>query len=376
MIYFDNAATTFPKPESVISAVNTAIRSFGGNPGRGGHQYSRRALSVFDNARAKAAQLFGSSPERTIFTPGCTYSLNFIIRGLKAKGKHFVISDIEHNSVYKTVHSLVESHECSYDVAVTSQNPEETVYNIGKLINRNTVAVICTHAGNLCGEVLPIKEIGIVCRARRVHFIVDAAQTAGLLPINLDVCDAIAAPSHKGLYGIAGIGLLAFNSTLDPPPIITGGTGSYSGTPEPPPVYPDRLEAGTMPTYAAAALSAGIDFVSQNRRENIYKKEFDMCAWLYQKLKAMPHISLLNESFEHGFNTPTVSFNIGDLHSSAAASRLDEHGFALRGGFHCSALAHAKHGTLNRGAVRFSPSAFSRMEHVEELVWRISKMRM
>ena len=375
MIYFDNAATTFPKPENVISAVNTALITFGGNPGRGGHQCARRALSVFENTRSKAAQFFGSKPQRTIFTPGCTYSLNFIIRGLTdLNGKHFVISDIEHNSVYKTVHSLVESHGCSYDVAVTSENPEETVYNIGKLINRNTAAVICSHAGNLCGEVLPIKEIGIICRARRVPFIVDAAQTAGLLPITLGSCDVIAAPSHKGLYGVSGLGLLVFSDTLNPSPIITGGTGSYSGAAEPPPNYPDRLEAGTMPTYATMALSAGIDFVLQNGRDKIYKKEFDMCAWLYEKLKAMPHITLLNERFEHGFNTPTISFNIGDLHSTAAASRLDEYGFALRGGFHCTALAHAKHGTLNRGAVRFCPSVFSRKEHVEELAWRLSKM--
>jgi len=375
MIYFDNAATTFPKPESVISAVNTAIGSIGGNPGRGGHQYSHRATAVFDNARAKVAQFFGARTERTIFTPGCTYSINFIIRGLRAHGKHFVISDIEHNSVYKTVHSLVDSHECSYDVAVTSQTPEETVYNIGKLINHNTAAVICSHAGNLCGEVLPIKEIGIICRSRRVPFIVDAAQTAGLLPVSLGLCDAIASPSHKGLYGLAGLGLLAFNNTLDPAPLITGGTGSYSGTPEPPPVYPDRLEAGSMPTYAAAALSAGLDFIAQKGRDNIYRKEFELCLWFYQKLKAMPHVKLLNQSFEYGFNTPTISFNIEDLHSSAATAKLDEYGFALRGGFHCTALAHAKHGTLDRGAVRFSPSAFSRMEHVEELAWRISKLQ-
>lgn len=370
MIYFDNAATTFPKPYSVMERVNSAIVEYGGNPGRGGHKLSMRASEKVYQARKKVAAFFNAEPQNIIFTSNCTGALNIAIKGLIKRDDHVIISSLEHNSVVRPVHYLSLNNHVSYSVATIYDDTATTVSSFRSLINDKTKAIICTHASNVTGVILPIKEIGALCKEKGILFIVDAAQTAGVLPIDMQAMNisAICTAGHKGIYGITGTGLLILNNNIDPDCIMHGGTGSLSIDLNQPDFPPDKYESGTINIPGIFSMDAGIDFINKMTLNKIYQHEFDICKYVYHSFKNYNNITLYTNDFKLNQNAPIVSFNIGNVESDAIVELLDKNNFALRGGLHCSPLAHKTYGTIDIGMIRFSPSVFTKQDSVEKFV--------
>ena len=263
MIYFDNGATTFPKPRAVVNAVDRTMRYYGANPGRSGHNMSLKASEIMYDCRKNAAKLFNAdSPEKIIFASNCTAALNYVIKGILKEGDHAVISSLEHNAVLRPLENL-KDNGVEYSIADYSPDDEETINNFRNAITPNTKLVICTHASNVFGVRLPVERIAALCRIHGVLFCVDAAQTAGVVPISLkDSCiDYLCTAGHKGLYGSMGTGILAINSETLPESLIQGGTGSFSSDRKQPAILPDRYESGTPNLPGIAGLNEGIKFV-------------------------------------------------------------------------------------------------------------------
>ena len=248
MIYFDNGATTFPKPRSVINAVTGTMLRNGANPGRSGHKMSVRASEIMYNCRQNAAKLFDlENPENVIFTLNCTQALNTVIKGTLKKGDHAVISSLEHNAVLRPIEAMKE-RGVSYSVAeVVEGDDDKTLDNFRHALRENTKLVVCTHASNVFGIRLPVERIGALCRIYKIPFCLDAAQSAGVLPISLknSCIDYLCTAGHKGLYGPMGTGLLLINTEKTPDSLFQGGTGSFSSDRKQPDTLPDKFESGT-----------------------------------------------------------------------------------------------------------------------------------
>ncbi len=344
------------------------MTSCGANPGRSGHQMSMAASRAVYASRSACAEMFGAEPENTVFTLNCTHALNIAIKGLARPGAHFVLSDIEHNAVIRPVNSLTESG-MSYTLFESSADPGKTILNASRAIRPETVALICTAAGNVTGQRMPLQELAELCHRRHICFIVDAAQGAGLLPINLkDGINIICTAGHKGLYGPMGTGLMLTDGIYPLKTLMEGGTGSASESLEQPDFLPDRFESGTINAPGAVALGAGVEFVKSRTPQRILAHEMSLCRNLCEKLRRIPGIKVYSQldQFPERF-APVVSFNIGGMPSAEASSRLSDLGFALRGGLHCAPLAHRKLGTLETGTVRFAPSVFTTREEVDKL---------
>ncbi|MBR1832887.1 MAG: aminotransferase class V-fold PLP-dependent enzyme [Ruminiclostridium sp.] len=373
MIYFDNAATTYPKPPSVIAAMSRALVKYGANPGRAGHAMSLETAEAVYDAREKCADLFGAQVENTVFMPNCTFALNTAIKGVLTENSHAVISDIEHNAVLRPLYALSKSSGISYTQAVTGDD-ESTVREFERCINRRTKAVICTLAGNVTGRIMPIKRIAEICRRNGICFIVDAAQGAGVLPIKLsDGINIICAAGHKGLYGPMGTGLLVTDGKYRLKTLIEGGTGSLSKELAQPDFLPDRFESGTINTAGAISLGAGVDFVNAKGIDNIRAHENSLCRRFFDGVSKLPTVKLYSSDFDERY-APVIPFNIGDLPAEKTSQLLSDAGFALRGGFHCAFPAHKKIGTADTGAVRFSPSVFNTMQEVNAIVRAVGRI--
>ena len=374
MIYFDNAATTYPKPPAVIAAMSKALVRYGANPGRAGHALSLETADAVYSAREKCAGLFGAEVENTVFMPNCTFALNTAIKGVLTENSHAVVSDIEHNAVLRPLYALTKSMGVSFSSAVTVDDDEETAANFERLINRRTKAVICTAAGNVTGKILPLSRIAKICERHGVCFIVDAAQGAGVLPLRLGGgVNIICAAGHKGLYGPMGTGLLMTDGKYRLKTLVEGGTGSLSKELAQPEFLPDRLESGTINTAGAISLGAGVDFVNSRGLDAIRMHEHALCKRFFAGMRKLSGVTLYSDSFDESF-APVIPFNIGSLPSERASEMLSDAGFALRGGFHCAFPAHRKIGTADRGAVRFSPSVFNTMSEVNSLIRAVSRI--
>ena len=373
MIYFDNAATTYPKPPAVIAAMSRALVRYGANPGRAGHAMSLETADAVYKAREKCARFFGAEVENTVFMPNCTFALNTAVKGVLTENSHAVASDIEHNAVLRPLYSLSRSIGVSYSIAETSDDDDVTVSNFERLINRRTKAVICTLAGNVTGKIMPVERIGEMCRKKGICFIVDAAQGAGVLPIKLGSgINIICAAGHKGLYGPMGTGLLVTDGKYRLRTLVEGGTGSMSKELSQPEFLPDRFESGTINTAGAISLGAGVDFVTAKGTNTILRHERMLCERFFAGMKKLPAVTLYSNAFDKRY-APVIPFNIGDLPAETASEMLSEAGFALRGGFHCAYPAHVKIGTSDRGAVRFSPSVFNTMTEVNSLIRAVAR---
>ena len=336
MIYFDNAATTYPKPPAVIAAMSRALVRYGANPGRAGHAMSLETADAVYAAREKCARFFGAEVENTVFMPNCTFALNTAIKGVLTENSHAVASDIEHNAVLRPLYALSKSMGVSYSFAETSMDDDVTVSNFERLINRRTKAVICTLAGNVTGKILPVERIGEMCRKKGICFIVDAAQGAGVLPIKLgNGINIICAAGHKGLYGPMGTGLLITDGKYKLKTLVEGGTGSLSKELSQPGFLPDRFESGTINTAGAISLGAGVDFVAAKGTDAILRHERGLCERFFAGMKKQPSVRLYSDAFDDGF-APVIPFNIADLPAEEASAMLSDAGFALRGGFHCA----------------------------------------
>lgn len=374
MVYLDNAATTYPKPQHVLNTASMAMQKFGGNPGRSGHRLSMETASAVFKARVKCAELFGADPSNTVFTSNCTHALNLAIKGILVRGAHILTSDIEHNAVIRPVHAASKENGVNYTVVKTVPDDDETVRNFEHMINQKTVALVCTCASNVTGRILPYRKLGAMCKKHGICFILDAAQGAGVLPITLaDDINIICCAGHKGLYGPMGTGLMITDGKYRLKTIIEGGTGSSSKEIEQPEELPDRFESGTINTSGAIALGAGVDFVREKTIRRIYSHEFNLCKYFYEEIKKNPKVRVYTADFSEN-RAPLVPFNIGDLESSEAAGIFSNDGFYLRGGFHCAYLAHKKMGTNEQGCVRFAPSAFSTMQEIQQFVAAVNRV--
>lgn len=377
VIYLDNAATTFPKPPQVYRAWTEAMRSFGANPGRGGYAFSAQTSEEVYKSRLSCAELFGAEPENTVFTLNCTQALNFAIKGIAGRKPHFVISDVEHNAVLRPVHSCAAGSGGSYSIFESSDDEDITLSRAERAIRRDTVAVICTAASNVTGKRLPIQRLAELCSRKGVPFIVDAAQGAGVLPLNVgNGVSFICAAGHKGLYGPMGTGLLISDGRYPLNTIIEGGTGSASESPVQPDFTPDRFESGTINTAGAIALGAGAQFVREKTPAAILRHELEMCRRFCTGARNIDGVKLYTDMNAQNLSlyAPVVSFNVRDKHSSEVSQMLGERGFCLRGGLHCAPMAHKKLGTLESGTVRFSPSVFTTAAEVEALLRELRRI--
>ncbi len=368
MIYLDHAATSFPKPPEVVAGVCNCLQSCAGNAGRGGYRSSIQAAELLYDCRAAAAKLFGAaSPEQVIFTAGATAAINQAVRGSLRPGDHVLISDLEHNAVYRPVWKLAKEGKITYTVFPTFANDpsataEKILQGIAERIRPNTKLLVCTHASNVCSAVLPVAKIGALCRRYGIRFVVDAAQSAGHLPVDLGAlsANAVCIPGHKGLCGPQGVGLLILEQNTVLEPLLQGGSGVGSLDPEMPGDPPERYEAGTLPLPAIAGLHQALKLAEKRSFAAVRLREKRLWEALAGDLRAIPGVSVAAPQFSGA----VLSFWSDRIGSEPLAAALDERGFCVRAGFHCAALAHKTLGTPRGGAVRVSFGEGSRREDV------------
>lgn len=364
MIYFDNAATSGVKPQTVVNAVKYALENYCANPGRSGHTLSTMVAEKVYETREKLSRFFNSDgAETVIFTQNCTHSINCVLKGILKKGDHCVISSLEHNAV---VRPLVKTG-ITYSVATVSLiDDKETVENFKAKIKPNTRLVLCTGASNVLGKILPIEEIGKMCKSKGIMFCVDAAQTAGVLPIDMQKMniDFLCIAPHKGLYAPMGVGVFIARKNL-PNTIIEGGTGTNSLELYQPDTLPERLESGTVNVPAIVGISAGVDYVEKIGINKIYKGELGLIQSLYSSISNLDGITVYTPFPKEGMYAPLISFNVKGMESSKASAILSQNGIAVRGGLHCAPFAHGQIGTLENGTVRVSVSSFNNHREIE-----------
>ncbi len=374
MIYFDNAATTGKKPDTVITAVSNTLKNLSANPGRSGHKLSNMAAMEVYTAREKVSDFFGASgAQNVVFTANCTHSINFVIKGVLKRGEHIIISDLEHNAV---VRPLVTS-DIDFSVANVSLTDDEvTVNNFEKLIKNNTKMIFCTGASNVIGKRLPIEKIGKMCKRRGLLFGVDAAQTAGVVPIDIKKMniDFLCIAPHKGLYSPMGLGILIAEKPI-PFTLIQGGTGTESINLIQPDSLPERFESGTVNLPAIAGLSRGIDFVSKKGTDKILSHEFSVVSYIYDALLKDGNFKVYADDFSQNSYVPVLSFNYEGMTSGEVASYLDKKGIAVRAGLHCAPFAHRKIGTAENGTVRIAPSVYNSVNDATLLIKVLKSMK-
>ncbi len=375
IIYLDNAATSFPKPPSVTAEVTSVLRSGCGNPGRSSHRLSLAAANTVYGCREKIAELFGGEAERVVFTLNATAALNLAIKSTLRRGDHVLISDIEHNSVLRPVATLTEKGLISFDIYESFEDGDEQIRELRKRIKPSTRMICACHHSNVCNFTLPIEKIGRFCRENGLIFLVDASQSAGILPINTEdaFIDLLCAPGHKGLYGPPGSGFVIYGKRFEtdlPDTFTEGGNGVRSLSPYMPDFLPDRLEAGTLPLVSIAGLSKGIDFINSFPRGELLKKEKRLCSLMQNRLSDIKGIKLYG-------NKPgtLLLFSAKGITSEKFAARLDEYGICVRAGLHCSPLAHKKFATPEGdGAVRVSLGAFNTENDALSLCYHVEKI--
>lgn len=366
MIYFDAGATTLQKPEAVRRAMYQAVHTLS-SPGRGSYPATRRAEETDLRCRMAAAELFHvDDPAHVVFTSCATHGLNIAIRTLVKPGSRVVISGYEHNAVTRPLHAIP-----NVEIAVADGplfDPAAMLAQFRQALAQPADAVICTHVSNVFGYVLPVSDIAALCREKGVPFVLDASQSAGMLPVDMEALGAsfIAMPGHKGLYGPQGTGLLLCG--CEPAPLLRGGTGSQSLLQEMPAELPDRLEAGTHNMPGIAGLLEGLRFVQRQGVARIADYEGELGRYAAQRLADIPGV----EVFSGPEQTGVVSFHVSGWDCEELGEALASRGIALRAGLHCAPLAHRTAGTLETGTVRFSPSVFNRRQEVDTLTREVS----
>lgn len=366
MIYLDSAATSFQKPKAVERAMLRALHSCA-SVGRGGHRAAMEAAQQVFRCRELAAELFDAQAEQVIFTFNATHGLNIAISTLVRPGDRVVISGFEHNAVTRPLHAL------GAKVTIAGKklfDPRDTLRDFEDALKERPAAVICTHVSNVFGYILPIEQIAELCRQHNVPLIVDASQGAGVLPLSLRRSGAafIAMPGHKGLYGPQGTGILLCADGAEP--LLQGGTGSNSLEQEMPKFLPDRLEAGTHNVCGIAGLEAGLRFVKEKTPRAILRKEQGLLNTLLGFLRKQENLELFSGRPQAG----VLSFCVKGLDCEETAQCLSQWGVAVRAGLHCAPLAHESAGTLDRGTVRVSLSAWNTEREMERFAFVCKKL--
>lgn len=376
MIYFDNAATSYPKPPEVIKTVSSALNLYGANPGRSGHDMSISAANQVYLCRESLDRFFnGYGAEFVSFFPNCTYALNTAIKGIIKKGEHIIISSLEHNSVLRPIHKLKEEEFADYSVFKAVESHEETIENFKKVFKKNTKLCVVTAVSNVFGNILPIKDLSAIAHDNGAYFFVDGAQGAGVVEIDMkrQGIDCLCVPGHKGLSGPMGTGAL-LHKNLGFTTIIEGGTGTSSFDFSQPEVYPERLEGGTLNVPCICGLRKGVEIVEKIGVNRIFLREKGLANEIFYGLKETPNLLLYQDNFTKDTYAPIVSFNVENLHSEQVSAYLNEHGIAVRGGFHCAPLAHISKGTQKQGVVRISPSIFNQKKDIKNLLNLVRKI--
>lgn len=373
-VYLDNAATSFPKAPTVVSEMSRYLSAVGGNLGRGSYSAATEAELTALTLRERLSVLFGSPDvEACLFTPGATWGLNLVLKGFLNSGDHVLVSAMEHNAVMRPLHGLagvnVEKVPCASDGSLR-------VEDLAARIQPKTRLVCLTHASNVCGTVLPVEEIGALCKTRGITFVVDAAQTAGHIPINRVAihADALILPAHKGLLGPQGIGaaLMSANFARQVRPFIEGGTGSRSNLETQPLELPDKFEAGTQNIPGMYGFLAGLEYITPHM-EGFHTAAMRLCGLLLEGASHLPHTRLLGKIGLEG-RMPIVALDFEGLDNAMVADRLSrDFGIATRCGLHCAPSAHQTLGSFPQGAVRFSIGAFNTEEDIHTT---ISALRM
>ncbi len=377
MIYFDNGATTFPKPRSVIGKTMDALRYFGANPGRGGHRMAMKASEMLYEAREKTARFFSlSDPSGVVFTLNCTTALNIVIKGLVKSGDHIIISSLEHNAVLRPVEKL-KKIGVSYSIAKVCDNDDDTLAVFRDCVRENTRLAVFTCASNVFGTRLPFGRIAALCHQYGIKTCVDAAQGAGLIPFDLSdsSVDYLCVAGHKGLYGPMGTGALLVNCDTLPDSLVEGGTGSNSADYSQPDFLPDRFESGTANFAGIVGLGEGIDFVNRMGTKYILEKEIKEAQRIYDSFSQMKNVILYTDFPTSSRFTPVISFNIRGRNCEEVAELLSErYNIAVRSGLHCAPLAHKSMGTLDIGTVRAVPSAFTTKNDINSLIYAVNNL--
>lgn len=372
MVYLDSAATTLQKPPAVSRAAKSAMERMA-SPGRGGHKPAMLAAKTAFDCRQAAAELFHlDDPENVVFTLNATHALNLAIKSVVKPGDTVVISGYEHNAVTRPLQAL----GCRVRVARGPLfEPEAILARFKELVTEEVACVVCTHVSNVFGYVLPVEEIARLCRAKRVPFILDASQSAGVLPVHMDQLGAafIAMPGHKGLYGPQGTGLLLCGSDRETRPLLEGGTGSLSAQQDMPEFLPDRLEAGTHNIPGIAGLLEGLRYVASKRSGEILRHEQDLTAQAVKGLSAIPGVTVYAAKHPET-QAGVLSFTVDGMDCESVGEELGQRDIAVRAGLHCAPRAHETAGTLDSGTVRASFSDFNTPSDVRRLVAEIARL--
>jgi cysteine desulfurase family protein len=377
IIYLDNAASSWPKPPEVLEAMKECLEEYAANPGRGGHTMAIRASRVLFEARKNLAKLFRiPNPNDIFFYMNTSQALNQAIKGLLRPGDHVITTGLEHNSVRRPLEFLKRT--IGIEISYLENDPDGTLdmSKLSKSIREKTRLIVTAHASNLLGTLMPIEKIGEIAKEHGCLLLVDAAQTAGIIPIDVQKMniDMLAFPGHKALYGPQGTAGLYVHPTIDLVPLIHGGTGSKSEEIDQPSTRPDRYETGTPNTVGIAGLNAALKFIHRTGLEEIHNREQKLIEQILQGLLQTPNVEV------YGLRTieervGVIAFNVKGLDASEVAFILDQqYGIAVRSGYHCTPLGHMTARTTSMGAVRASVSYFTSNEEVDKFLQAIKEL--
>ncbi len=381
LIYLDNAATAWPKPDNVYRFMDEFYRSTGVNPGRSGFDMAIEAGNIIEDLRKRLTKFFGGdedAPERMCFSYNATDSLNLIVQGLVGKGDHVVTTNVEHNSVIRPVNLMVRDNGAEATFVPFDNNGFVDPAEIKKAIKSNTTLVIVNHGSNVIGTIQPVAEIGKICREAGVTFAIDSSQTAGVVPINMKEMniDILAFTGHKAMMGSTGIGGMVVRKDVEIRQTRAGGTGVDSAYPYHLERYPYRMEFGTPNMVGVASLWAGQEWMDERGVENIYKHEMKLAQRLVDGLREIEGVIIYKcDSLDN--HLATISINIEGMDAGNVGTILDvEHNIATRTGLQCAPLVHRQIGTEEmHGTVRFGIGAFNTEEHIDKAIAGIKDVR-
>lgn len=371
-IYFDNGSTSWPKAPGVAEAMSELLTKGAFNINRGNYEGAYEVEGLVLETREKLAKMFHcKDSKRVLFSPGITHSLNYFIKGFLKAGDHVIVSGIEHNAVMRPLRQM-EACGVTYDIAATAEDGSVTAEAIEALVRPETKAVIISHASNVCGTVLPIEAIGQVCKKHDLFFVVDSAQSAGTIQIDMEKCgiDFLAFTGHKGLLGPQGIGGFLISEKLDEQmvPYIAGGTGSQSDSLDMPMNLPDKYESGTMNLPGIIGLHAALSYIEETGIEYIHDKKMELTAYFLEKLREFPNIRVVGKQDVQD-RVAVVSLDFQGEDNAIIAFELEQnYGIMTRVGLHCAPIAHQSLHTYPQGTVRFAFSASNTKEEIDRCI--------
>ncbi|QSZ27096.1 aminotransferase class V-fold PLP-dependent enzyme [Aceticella autotrophica] len=370
-VYLDNAATSFPKPEVVYRAVDEFMRKIGVNAGRGAYRQALEADKIIYETRRNLAKLFNvKDVTRIIFTFNITDSINLALKGLLKSGDHVITSSMEHNAVWRPLKTIEKERGVSITAIPCDSNGVLDPQKVQDAITKRTKLIVLTHASNVTGTVMPIQDVGAVARENNVWFLVDAAQTAGLYPLDVEAMniDLLAFTGHKGLMGPMGTGGLYIREGISIKPLREGGTGGDSILEYQPEFLPDRYEAGTPNVSGIAGLGAAVKFILNEGIEEIHKKETVLTNYALRKLSEIDKVKIYGPQSIIG-RVGVISLNIGNLNPQKVGYTLDEkYGVMVRTGLHCAPCAHRTIGTINSGTIRIGLGYFNTEKDIDVFI--------